>query len=74
MIARVAAPLELGERGVVRQELGVHVQLADATGDELGELAAEIEDDDRSRGVAAAGAGRSSAERSGAGAFSAVSR
>jgi hypothetical protein len=30
----------------VRQELGVDVQLADATRDELGELAAEVEDGD----------------------------
>ncbi len=31
---------------VVRQQLGVDVELADAAADELGELAAEVEDDD----------------------------
>ena len=31
----------------MRQELGVHVQLADAPRDELGELAAEVEHRDR---------------------------
>ena len=41
-----AAALELLERGVVGQELRVDVELADAAGDELGELAAEIEDRD----------------------------
>ena len=41
-----AATLELGERGVVRQQLRVDVELADAAGDQLGELAAEVEDDD----------------------------
>jgi hypothetical protein len=33
----------------VRQELRVDVQLPDATGDELGELAPEVQDDDRVR-------------------------
>ncbi len=41
-----AAPLELGVRRVVRQQLRVDVELADAPRDELGELAAEVEDDD----------------------------
>ena len=41
-----AAPLQLRHGGVVGQQLGVHVQLADAPRDELGELAAEVEDDD----------------------------
>ena len=48
------APLELGVRRVVREELGVDVELADAPGDELGELAAEVEDDD---GLAVLGVG-----------------
>ena len=44
---RPGAPaLEFGERRVVRQQLGVDVQFADAPGDQLGELAAEVEDDD----------------------------
>ena len=73
MIAPRAAPLDLVERRVVRQQLGVDVELADAAGDQLRELAAEVEDDD---GV---GLGRSSravgrGARSGAGALSAVSR
>ena len=64
------AALQLVERRVVGQELGVDVQLADAPRDELGELAAEVEDDDR-----AGGAGpRRRRRRSGAGALSAVSR
>ena len=42
-----AAALQLGVRRVVRQQLRVDVELADAAGDELGELAAEVEDDDR---------------------------
>ncbi len=50
-----AAALELRVRGVVRQELGVDVELADAAGDQLRELAAEVEDDDRSRGGRPAG-------------------
>ena len=54
------------------------MELAHAAGDELGELAAEVEDDDRV-GLAAAGAGGAGAgavpgERSGGGALSAVSR
>ena len=40
------AALQLGIRSVVRKELRVDVELADAAGDELGELAAEVEDDD----------------------------
>jgi hypothetical protein len=32
------------------QQLGIDVELADPAGDELGELAAEVEDDDRSGG------------------------
>ncbi len=40
------APLDLAPRRVVRQELGVDVQLANAAGDQLGELAAEVQDDD----------------------------
>ena len=39
--------LDLGPGRVVRQELRVDVQLPNATGDQLGELAAEVEDDDR---------------------------
>ena len=39
------------------QELGVDVQLADAAGDELGELAAEVQDDHRVR-LAGRGAAR----------------
>ena len=70
-----AAPLELVVRRVVRQQLRVDVELADAPRDELRELAAEVEDDD---GLAVDGGrrspGRSSGERSGAGALSAVSR
>src|SRR5207342_2368219 len=42
-----SATLDLGPRRVMGQELGVDVQLAHAPGDELGELAAEVEDDDR---------------------------
>ena len=45
-----AATLELLVRRVVRQQLRVDVELADAPGDELRELAPEVEDDDRSRG------------------------
>jgi hypothetical protein len=40
------APLDLVPRRVVGDELGIDVQLADAAGDQLGELAAEVEDDD----------------------------
>ena len=54
-----AAPLQLGVRGVVGQQLGVDVELADASRDELRELAAEVEDDDGARG------GRDGAERAG---------
>ena len=39
------AALQLLVRRVVRQELGVDVELADAARDQLGELASEIEDD-----------------------------
>ena len=46
-----ATPLELLERRVEGQQLGVHVQLAHATGDELRELAPEVEDDDAVRGL-----------------------
>ena len=46
MIALRVAALDLGPRRVVRDQLGVDVQLADAAGDQLGELAAEVEDDD----------------------------
>jgi hypothetical protein len=58
----------------VRQQLRVDIELAHAPRDELGELAAEVEDDD---GLAVVGVGRGWAipgERSGAGALSAVSR
>ena len=41
------ALLELGVGRVVREQLRVDVELADAPRDQLGELAAEIEDDDR---------------------------
>ena len=52
----------------MRQELGVDVQLADAARDQLGELAAEVEDDDGAGASSARWcAGRSSAERSGRG-------
>ena len=51
--ARPAA-FELGIRGVVREEFAVHVELAHASCDELGELAAEVEDDD---GLAILGVG-----------------
>ena len=40
------APLDLGPGGVERQQLRVDVELADAPGDQLGVLAAEVEDDD----------------------------
>ena len=46
MIALGRAPLDLGPRRVVGKELGVDVELADPARDELGELAAEVEDDD----------------------------
>ena len=52
-----AASLDLLVRRVVRQELRVDVELADAAGDQLGELAAEVEDDDRA-GFGGRGAGR----------------
>ena len=55
-----AAPFELGVRRVVGQQLRVDVELADAPGDELCELAAEIEDDD---GLAVVGVGRGGAIR-----------
>ena len=42
-----AATLELLVRRVVREQLRVDVELADAPGDELRELAPEVEDDDR---------------------------
>ena len=45
-----AAALELVEGRVERQQLRVDVELAHAAGDELGELAAEVEDDDGARG------------------------
>ena len=48
------APLELGHRRVVGQQLRVDVELADAARDQLGELAAEVEDGDGRR----AGGGR----------------
>ena len=41
-----AAPLQLVHRRVVREQLGVHVELTDATRDELRELAPEVEHDD----------------------------
>ena len=44
---RRATPFEVGQRRVVREELGVDVQLPDAAGDQLGELAPEVEDDHR---------------------------
>ena len=43
-----AAAFQFLVRGVVREQLGVDVELADAASDQLGELAAEVEDDDRS--------------------------
>ena len=64
-----AAAFELVIGRVVRQQLRVDVELADAARDELGELAAEVEDDDgarRRRGRRRPG--RSSADRSWAGA------
>ena len=70
-----AAALDLLPRRVVGQQLRIDVELADPPRDQLGELAAEVEDDD------GAGRGRRVAvgpvvvgERSGAGALSAVSR
>ena len=51
------ALLELGIGRVVREQLRVDVELTDAPRDELGELAAEVEDDDRAgfcRGAALA--------------------
>jgi hypothetical protein len=48
---RHTAPFELGHGRVVRQELRVHVQLADASRDELRELAAEIENRDGIRSL-----------------------
>jgi len=42
-----AAAFEFGHGRVVRQQLAVDVELAHAPGDQLGELAAEVEDDDR---------------------------
>ena len=47
--------LDLRPGRVVREQLRIDVQLADPAGDQLGELAAEIEDDD---GVGTLGAGR----------------
>ena len=61
MIAAGVASLDLGQRRVVRQELGVDVELAHAARDELGELAPEVEDHDRVGLAAAAAGGRSSA-------------
>ena len=52
-----AASLDLLVWRVVRQELGVDVELADAARDQLGELAAEVEDDDGA-GFGGRGAGR----------------
>ncbi len=49
MIALGVAPLDLGLRRVVGQQLGVDVELADPPGDELGELAAEVQDHHRVR-------------------------
>jgi len=46
-----AAGLERVPRGVERDELRVHVELAHAPGDELRGLAAEVQDDDLVRGV-----------------------
>ncbi len=43
---RHPSALELGHRRVVRQQLGVDVQLAHAASDELRELAAEVQDGD----------------------------
>ena len=53
-----AAPFQLGVRRVVGQQLRVDIELADAARDELGELAAEVEDDD---GLAVVGVGRGGA-------------
>ena len=52
-----AAAFELVVGRVEREQLRVDVELADATRDELGELAAEVEDDDgaRRRGVGTGG-------------------
>jgi hypothetical protein len=44
-----ASLFQLGVGRVVRDELGVHIQLADAAGDQLGQLAPEVEDDDGTR-------------------------
>ncbi len=41
-----AAAFQFLVRGVVREQLGVDVELAHSASDELGELAAEVEDDD----------------------------
>ena len=52
------APFEFGIRRVVRQELGIDVELANPSGDQLGELAPEIEDDHRTGGRRGGIAGR----------------
>src|SRR3954462_2679138 len=52
-----AAPFELVVRGVERQELGVHIELPNAPRGQLGELAAEVEDDDRASGRACGAGG-----------------
>ena len=47
MIATGWRRLDLVPRGVVGEEDRVDVELANAAGDELGVLAAEVQDDDR---------------------------
>ena len=53
-----AAALQLRERRVVGQQLRVDVELADAPGDQLGELAAEVEDRDEALALAGGVIGR----------------
>ena len=70
-----AAPLQLGERRVVGQELGVDVELADPARDQLGELASRSRGPRRRPGSGTTAAtGGSVGARSGAGASSATSR
>ena len=45
MIAAGSRADHLGRRDAVRHDLGVHVELADPAGDQLGVLGAEVDDE-----------------------------
>ena len=59
-----AAAFQFGHGRVVREQLAVDIEFADAPRDQLGELAAEVQDDDRLAVVRVGGVGRSVLRRS----------